>query len=664
MLFSRKKSNRHHWSKKVSRSKSSLTRNRLYQPSENPQARRALLVSGIIIGLVFLMLLGRLWYLQLLQGDYFRFRSENNRIRVLDIPPSRGSIFDTKGRLLADNRPSFSLAITPEDVKDWNTLSKRLHNLIGIDPEELDRLKRLSRGRNAFKPVRIRTNLDHSTLALLETFRYELPGTSVMVDHRRSYPVGNELCHVVGYLGEINQKELDAAPQGLYRQGDYVGRDGVERSREQVLLGTRGYRQVEVDADGRELGLLEEKLASPGHNLYLTIDLDLQKAAARAMGDEVGAVVAMDPTTGHVLCLYSSPTFDQNNLGYGITPQFWRELNENPYFPLKNRAINGLYPPGSTYKIVVAAAGLAEKEINAHSTFHCSGEMTFGNRTFRCWRRGGHGTVNLHRALKESCDIYFYRLGLKLGVERIAKYARAFGFGSVTGIPLPHEAAGLVPDPDWKRRRFNQPWHEGETVSLSIGQGSNLITPLQLARMVSVIANRGTMVTPTIIKAVQPPDGSEPIPEPPTINNTVPVSTEDLELIHQSLIAVVNEPGGTARRAILPGITVAGKTGTTQVVSLNFVRSFGSKDKIPWKYRDHALFVCYAPAENPTIAMAVVIEHGGGGGSDAAPVARRVLEAYFNLTETPLAPRPPGPLATPPEDAGQQPRNQRELEDR
>ncbi len=647
MLFRKRHFNNHHWSQKVSRSKTRLTRSRLYQPSENHEAKRALLICAIVVGVVFLALLGRLWYLQLLQGDYFRFRSENNRIRTLDVPPSRGSIFDCKGRLLADNSPSFSLAIIPEDVKDWDLLGRRLHNLIGVDQHELDKLKRFSRGRNAFKPVRIRTNLDHATMALLETFRYELPGTSVLVEHKRSYPVANEVCHVVGYLGEINQKELDDASQGVYRQGDYVGRDGVERSRELVLLGARGYRQVEVDADGRELGLLEEKLPTAGHSLYLTIDLDLQKAAAKALGDEVGAVVAMDPNTGHVLCMYSSPTFDQNNLGYGITTQFWQAINKNPYFPLKNRAINGLYPPGSTYKMVVAAAGLAEKEINPQTSFVCSGEMPFGNRPFRCWRKGGHGTINLHRALKESCDIYFYRLGLKLGVERIAKYARAFGLGSPTGIALPHEAGGLVPDPNWKRRRFGQPWHEGETVSLSIGQGSNLVTPLQLARMISVVANRGKLVTPTIIKAVVPPDGSDPIPEPPALTSGISIKPEDLELVRQGLIAVVNEPGGTARRAILPGITVAGKTGTTQVVSLSFVRSFGSKENVPWKYRDHALFVCFAPAENPTIAVAVVLEHGGGGGADAAPVARRVMEAFFGLPETPLAPRIPGPLAQP-----------------
>ena len=652
-LFQKNKSDKRHWSQKTAKGKSSITPNKLYQPSENPYTKRALIIAGILVGVVFIAILGRLWYLQLLQGEYFRFRSENNRIRMMDLAPSRGMIFDAKGRILADNRASFTLAIIPEDVDNWQTLANRLHNLIGIDPEEVAKLSRLARGANAFKPVKLRTNLDRETMALLETFRYELQGITVLAEQRRNYPEDNALCHVIGYLSEINAEELNTAATGVYRQGDYVGRDGVERSREEVLRGTRGYRQVERDANGRELGLIDQKPAIAGHSLTLTLDLDLQKAAARAMGDEVGAVVAMNPNNGQMLCLYSSPTYNLNELGANLTSAVWRELNNNPYFPLKDRAINGMYPPGSTYKIVVAAAGLAEKEITPQSTFSCSGEMAFGNRVFHCWRRGGHGTVNLQQALKVSCDIYFYRLGLRLGVERIAKYARAFGLGRSTGIPLPHEANGLVPDPEWKMRRYGQPWHEGETVSLSIGQGSNLMTPVQLARMVSVVANRGTVITPTIIKSVLPPGASEPIVEPPAVSTRAPISAEDLEVIHQGLVGVAQDAGGTARRVQLPGISVAAKTGTTQVVSLAFARSFGAKSNIPWKYRDHAIFVCYAPADDPKIAMAVVMEHGGGGGSDAAPVARHVLETYFGLPNTPLPQRSPGPLAPQPATAEQ-----------
>jgi penicillin-binding protein 2 len=646
-LFAKNKTSRH-WSRKASLARTSITPNKTYQPSENYYIKRALALVGIFVGLVFIVLLGRLWFLQLLQGEYFRYRSENNRIRTLDLPPPRGIIFDSKGRILADNKVSFSLALIPEDVHDWELLAKRLHRLAGIDPEEILQLARLAKSANAFKPVRLRSNLDYQTMTLLETFRYELPGINVLTEHRRNYPESYILSHAIGYLAEISAEELKEAGRGVYRQGDYLGRDGVERSREEVLRGTRGYRQVERDANGRELSLLDQQPAMPGNNLILTLDLDLQKAAAEAMGDEVGAVVAMNPKNGEIMCLYSSPAYNLNDLGMNLTPAVWKDLNQNAYFPLKDRAINGLYSPGSTYKIVVAAAGLAEGEIDANTTFHCSGEFTFGNRTFHCWRRGGHGSVNLHQALKYSCDVYFYRLGLKLGVERLAQYARAFGLGRVTGIPLPYESRGLVPDPAWKMRRYKQPWHEGETVSLSIGQGYNLLTPIQLARMVSVIANQGMVVTPTIIKAVVAPGASAPLAEPPTMASPIPVSLEDLELIHKGLVAVVNEPGGTAGRVRLPGITVAAKTGTTQVVSLNFARSFGARANIPWQYRDHAIFVCYAPAEDPTIAIAVIMEHGGGGGSDAAPVARHVLESYFGLPHSPLPERRPGPLAAPP----------------
>ncbi|MDR1397076.1 MAG: penicillin-binding protein 2 [Desulfarculales bacterium] len=632
-----------HWSQKSSLAYSNITPNKLYQPSENYYTKRALVAAGIFIGLVFIILLGRLWFLQLLQGEAFRFRSENNRIRTLDLPPPRGIIFDAKGRILADNQASFSLALIPEDVRDWELLARRLHTLAGINPEEITELQRLAKGASAFKPVRLRSNLDYTAMLLLETFRYELPGVTVLTEHRRNYPENEAMCHAIGYLAEINAQELqEPSRRGVYRQGDYLGRDGIERSWEEVLRGTRGYRQVEREANGRELGLIDEQPALPGNNIILTLDLDLQKAAARAMGDEVGAVVAMNPQTGEILCLYSSPSYNLNQFG-----AIWQDLLRNEYHPLKNRAINGIYPPGSTYKIVMAAAGLAEKEVDANTTFHCSGEFTFGNHTFRCWRRGGHGSLNLRQALKYSCDVYFYRLGLKLGVERIAKYARAFGLGDATGIALPHEAQGLVPDPAWKMRRDGEPWLEGDTVPLAIGQGANVTTPLQLVRMVSVIASKGLVVTPTIIKAVVPPGSGEVIAEPPALAYRIPVSSEHLELIHRGLVAVVNEPGGTAGRVRLPGVTVAAKTGTSQVVSLTRARSYGSKANIPWKYRDHAIFVCYAPAEDPSIAISVVMEHGGGGGSDAAPVARHILETYFGLPPSPLPLRRPGPLAAP-----------------
>ncbi len=611
--------------------RSPVARTRGFDPAESPQVRRILMTTALVVGLAFSILIGRLWYLQLLQGDHFRTQSESNRIRLVDVPPRRGLIFDAKGKLLADNRPAFTLAAIPEDVPDWDQLTRRLEKLVGIKPEEIKRARRAAHGQPPFKPIRLRSHLDRHQLALLETFRYELPGVKVLVEYRRAYLNPIPIAHVVGYLGEINPRELEKVPRSLYRMGDFVGRYGLESSRERVLHGNRGAKQVEVDALGRELEVLEELEAKPGHDLVLSIDLDMQMAAAEALKDEAGAVVAMNPKTGEVYCLYSSPSFDQNSFIKGLSASEWEAIANNEKHPLKDRAISGAYPPGSTYKLITAAAGLAEGVITPETSFFCSGQIPFGRRTYKCWaiKKGGHGHVNLHKALRESCDVYFYRVGMRLGVERLAKYARAFGLGRPTGIPLPHESRGNVPDGKWKKQRFGEPWQDGETLSLAIGQGFTQTTPLQLARMVSVIANGGRLVTPTLVKRVIPPGEAAPVPEPPGLSSKVPINPKYLELVHKGLVAVVNEPGGTARRARLPGIKVAGKTGTAQVVSLTFFKSFGKEENVPWRFRDHALFVSYAPADDPTIAIAVVVEHGGHGGSDAAPVARAVMEAYF-----------------------------------
>ncbi|MCB2188314.1 MAG: penicillin-binding protein 2 [Deltaproteobacteria bacterium] len=605
------------------------------EPAESPEVRASLKAAVVVVCLCFLVLIGRLWYLQLLQGEHFRSLSENNRIRLVDIPPSRGLIFDTKGRLLADNRPAFTLAVIPEDVDNWPRLTRRLEHLVGVTPEEMQRARESSEGGQPFKPVRIRSHLDRHQLAVLETFRYELPGVKVLVEYRRAYLAALETAHAVGYLGEINKEELEAAPKSAYRMGDFVGRYGLERSRERVLHGRRGARQVEVDAMGRELTLLEEIPPEPGANLILTLNLDLQQAAAKALEGQAGAVVALNPQNGQVYCLYSAPSFDQNTFITGMTDAQWKELSTNERHPLKDRAISGMYPPGSTYKIVTAAAGLGEKVITPAQTIFCGGQISLGRRSYKCWavKKGGHGSTELHKAIRESCDVYFYRVGQRVGVDRLAQYAGYFGLGKKTGIPLPHESVGLVPTSDWKRKRFGEPWQEGETFSIAIGQGFNLATPLQLARMVAVVANRGMLVTPTLVKAVVPADGSGPIPESEAIMTKVPIDPGILDQIASGLVAVCNEPHGTGSLARLKQYTVAGKTGTAQVVGLKVEKGFGRASEVPWKYRDHALFVAYAPAENPTIALAVVVEHGGHGGSAAGPVAAQVLRAYFGLPD-------------------------------
>jgi len=616
------------------------------EPSASPPTRRALLAATVAVALAFLILLGRLWQLQLLQGEHFRKLSETNRIRLVDLPPSRGLIFDAKGRLLADNRPAFTLAVVPEDVADWKVLTRRLRSLVGVTPEEISKAREGAEGQAPFKPIRLRSHLNRHELALLETFRYELPGVRVMVHYGRAYLSPQYTAHVIGYLGEINQPELAAASRTHYRLGDYVGRYGLEKSRESVLHGRRGARQVEVDAVGREIKVLNEVEATRGLDLTLSLDLDVQKAAAEAMAGRVGGVVALNPQNGQVYALYSSPAFDQNAFVSGMSPEQWKALVNDPLHPLKDRAISGLYPPGSTYKVITASAGLAEKAISTATSFFCAGEMSFGRRSYKCWaiKKGGHGAVEIHKAIRESCDIFFYKTGLRLGVDRLAKWAQAFGLGRPTGVSLPHESPGLVPTSQWKKKRFKEPWQDGETLSLAIGQSFTLVTPLQLARMVSVIANGGRLVTPTLVRAVTRPDG-QPVPEPAPVISRVPIPPEVREVVHQGLVAVVNEPGGTARRARLPGITVAGKTGTAQVVNLAFEKLFGKEENVPWKYRSHALFISYAPAENPRIAVAVVVEHGGHGGSDAAPVATAVMRAFFGLPQVPIKLSPQGPGA-------------------
>ncbi|BEQ12976.1 penicillin-binding protein 2 [Desulfoferula mesophila] len=611
------------------------------EPGENPNVRKALLTAAVVVGLALMVLLGRLWYLQLLKGEYFRLLSENNRIRLVDLAPSRGLIFDSEGRLLADNRPAFTLAVIPEDVADWATLTRRLHNLVGLEPEEVAKARRAAQGQPPFKPVVLRNHLDREQLALVETFRYELPGVKVLVRYQRAYLAPRLASHVIGYLGEINQEELEKSNRAVYRMGDWVGRYGLEKSRERVLHGRRGARQVEVDALGREIKLLKEVPASRGADLTLSINLDLQKAAAKALGDRVGAVAALDPRDGKVLCLYSSPAFDPNDFITGMTTEEWKKLSDDERHPLKDRSISGMYPPGSTYKIITSAAGLAEGAINLTTSFFCAGQMPFGRRSYLCWayKKGGHGHTDIHKAIRESCDVFFYKTGLKLGVDRLAKWARAFGLGRPTGISLPHESPGLVPDSKWKKKRFKEAWQEGETLSLAIGQSFTLVTPLQLARMTAVVANGGMLVTPTLVKTVTPP-GGEPVPAPEPVKTRVPIAPEHLKTIVSGLSGVVNEPHGTARRARLPGITVGGKTGTAQVVALKFEKSFGKAENVPWKYRSHALFVAFAPVENPTIAVGVVVEHGGHGGSDAAPVAAAVMRAYFGIPE-PEPPQPP-----------------------
>lgn len=594
---------------------------RTLPPEEQEQTRRtlgrlALVVLGLF-GIIFL----RLWTLQLVEGEQLRQRSEHNRIRILDLPPWRGMILDRNGEVLVSNRPSFDLVATLEDVPDFALLAKRLAALLKLDSQQvLGQLENAQR--NGLLQVRLKGDLSWQELALVETYKAELPGVSVMITPKREYRYQNLACHLLGYLGEISEAQLKSGRYPKYKMGDYIGKRGIEMAWEDYLRGQRGFRRIEVDAYGRELGQLDQRLSTPGANVYLTLDLKLQQEAEACLEDKSGAIVALDPQNGKILAMASSPGFSPEAFERGLSPQQWQELSQRRDHPLENRALKGQYPPGSTFKIVMAVAGLEEKVITPNTVIYCNGSMPFGNHVFRCWRKGGHGGMNLYSALVNSCDIYFYTLGRRLGIERIAKWSRRFGLGAPTGLKLDKEMPGLVASPAWKLSRFGWPWQEGDTVSVSIGQGYNLATPIQMAQVVAAIANGGIIYEPQLVEKVESPAGEILFQAQPIIKSRLGADPKNLALVQKGLLGVVND--GTGRAARLPNLQAAGKTGTSQVVALDREKA---KKK---EHQNHAWFVAYAPFQEPRLALAVLVEHGGGGGAVAAPLAKRLMAAYFS----------------------------------
>ncbi len=505
---------------------------------------------------------------------------------------------------------------------------KKVSAILDIDISQLlDRIRQAA-GHPRYMPVRLAEDIGWSKLVRIENHQYELPGISIESAPTRQYLYGDTASHLVGYLGEINEKELESHADQGYQAGDLFGKRGIEKLYENYLHGEKGYRYLEVDARGFEQKELENQDSLAGNDLVLTLDIDLQQAAEKALAGEAGAVVAMEVNTGRVLVMASAPALPLGEFTGGISQQDWDKLLKNPLHPLLNKCIQGQYPPGSTYKIVTAMAGLMEGVITKDTVLYCNGSLHFGNRRYGCWKRSGHGAINLHRALAESCDVFFYIVGQRVGVDRLAEYARSFGLGEKTGIDLEHEKAGLAPTAAWKLNRFKVPWQEGETLSVAIGQGFNLVTPLQACRMIAATANGGILYRPQYLERIVRPDGTAIRQFAPIVDGRVKGKARYFDLIKQGLISAVNDRHGTAGSAKLDNITVAGKTGTAQVVHL---KSFAGlpDDKIPFKYKDHAWFICYAPAEAPKIAVAVLVEHGGHGGSIAGPIAKSVLMRYF-----------------------------------
>jgi penicillin-binding protein 2 len=600
-----------------------------FDPATVDIFNRQLKKTTVFVLIFFAGLVFRLWYLQVVNGWKYRAKSENNRIHLQDIPPLRGVIFDRNGRLLADNRAAYDLALIPEDIQDPPALLKRLNALVGIDIKEVGRELQKGLQHYPFKVIRIKRGISRDELALLETHRFNLPGIIIMVSPQRYYLFHDLAAHVLGYLGEISEKQLASGRYPNNKSGDLIGKAGVEKKWQATLNGIPGGEQVEVDADGRKLKVISQKPPVPGANVYLTIDKDLQATAEKELEDKVGAVVAMDPMDGEILAMASSPTFDPNMFVKGFDRETWKKMVSGEYHPLQNRAMAGQYPPGSVFKIVLALAGLQERVVTPEETLFCSGSYRLGKSLYHCWKRGGHGNVDLHRALVESCDVYFYQLGRKLGIDRIDEYARRLGFGSLTGIDLQNEKPGLIPSKEWKLKRWGVPWQEGETISTSIGQSFVLVTPIQMVSMISSVFNGGRLLRPQLTKRVSTPAGENIDLFHPVERWGLGVDPAYLEMVKQALIGVVNEPHGTGKEARINGVLVAGKTGTAQVVSLEKADRSSNEEKLPGAMRDHAWFVAVAPADAPRIAVAVVIEHGGHGGSAAAPVAKRIISAYL-----------------------------------
>jgi penicillin-binding protein 2 len=516
-----------------------------------------------------------------------------------------------------------------EDAHDLETTVENLAHFLNQSAAHTQEVLNRATGRPPFEEIVVKRDLDWGEVVAIETHQEDLPGVSMRITPRRHYPEGEVLAHVLGYVGEVTRDDLQI--NGSYRSGDLIGKAGLERVFDEQLRGLDGGRQIEVDALGRELRVLDQREAVPGSTLVLSIDLELQRVAAASLGENTGAIVALEPNSGDVLAMVSRPSFDPNQFTRGIPTAVWQKLVAHPQRPLTHRALQGRYPPGSTFKFIVAAAALEEGLINPFNEIECRGSYRFGKREFRCWRDGGHGTVNLREAIARSCDVFFYQVGQRLGVNTIARYARRFGLGKPTGIALGHEQGGLVPDTEWKQQRFGEPWYPGETLPVAIGQGYVSVTPLQMAQAVAVIGV-GKRYQPRIVLRSEGPDGAAVETFAIRAAEELSIRESALAEVRHGMVDVVNDNSGTGKNAALESIEVAGKTGTSQVVSFGSKR-VKSKD-LPLEHRDHAWFVAFAPAAAPEVALAVLVEHAeAGGGAVAAPLARQVLESYFRLKQ-------------------------------
>ena len=575
------------------------------------ESERILRISYIVIA-AFLILVMRLWQLQVLQGNKYRELSEVNRLRIMPIPAPRGILFDRNGIPLVENSSYYCASIIYGEFDKGKT--DLLSKVLNVPVEEiLDKINK--EGMSLFTPVRIKQGLTFHEVAYIEARRSDFPGLIIEVEASREYIYGSIGSHLIGYLGKPNPSQSKDPAFRDVPPDAFIGQWGAEMLFDKSLRGTPGERVIEVDSLGREIRLLKEIPPIKGEDISLSLDINLQKEAEEAFGERAGALVAIKPGTGEILGLVSRPSFDPNRFAKGISYEEWLNLTQDNKKPMLNRALQSQYPPGSTFKIITAIAALEEGVITPETKVECRGGINYGGWHFGCWREGGQGVMSLHRALVESCDVYFYEVGKRLGIDKIYDYASSFGLGKETGFQLVHERRGIIPNTKWKEERKKQKWYLGETLNTAIGQGYVAVTPIQMAVMISAVANGGNLYRPTLIKDATP-----------VLSGKAKARPETIEIVKRALSGVVNEPGGTGWAAKSEIASICGKTGTAQVIAMK-----GRSQYQPERFRDHAWFVAFAPVEKPEIALSVFIEHGGHGGGAAAPIAKRAIEGYLKF---------------------------------
>jgi len=600
--------------------------------------RFRLVIAVLVVLILFGALIGRFTWLQFIQHEVYRTRADDNRITLIPIVPNRGVIQDRNGVVMAHNYSAFTLEITPSQTNDLETTIDALAEVIDIQPKDRKRFKRLLDEAKNFESVPIRTRLSDDEVAKFTAQRYRFPGVEVKARLFRQYPLNKVASHVTGYIGRITDRDLtwieEEGQQANYKGTDHVGKTGLEQHYEFELHGETGYEEVEIDAGGRAVRSLKRIPPVSGNNLQLTLDTRLQEITEQAFGDRKGALVAIEPATGGILAMVSTPTYDPNLFVDGITSENWKELNEHPDRPMINRTINGAYPPGSTFKPFMALAALEMGKRTPQQAISDPGFYNFGNHTFRDDKKGGHGSVDMYKSIVQSCDTYYYMLANDMGIGNIAKFMGSLGLGQRTGVDLGKddsgESKGVLPSPEWKKQRFKKPeqqkWYAGETISIGIGQGYNAYTPIQLAQATAVVANNGVMFRPHLVKEIINAKTGEKRPIEPQPIRDLKLKQQNIEVIRRAMVGVNKEGTGARAFAGAPYVA-AGKTGTAQVYSLK-----GAEYKahaIKKELRDHALFIAFAPADKPTIALAVLVENGGFGAQSAAPIARMVLDYYL-----------------------------------